>query len=405
MNFITPVSHALVSVKNQLTESASRNQITPLRALGAVGVLLVIIHLANSWMRRQRQKAEARWDLEWNAVPNPGLTLEPRVETRFSLTGLVNKVLNRSDIMGTVSLGDPRFGGPLGKDTVYAFRKRITREDGSPWEIPEDDLVICLEGTFARGEAGLKKDAMGLPSSSVYLPSCLLSQVNENGVILFRFDGKLVELMVQPPAGSSLEIALAKIKACIRRLDIGAAWVDDVLESYCKAESSGPLNRAVAKFQRMYPDMKSSQQIKALNDLAIQEVGSLNYSEINIRYIDQERVVLWLPGINPEDYYLCDFKCDDHYAVWVVVPHQLEKNQWPSDAETMTFYRGQDLVAEFTQDTYNPLEHRRTDYCWGKFIMLELPHPLSEYKVGRNDQGILVMQKIMVEEKLSDSVQ
>lgn len=405
MRFITSVSHALVGVKNYVTDPASRrNQITPLKALGAVGVLLVIIHLANSWMRRQRQEAEVRWDLEWNADPTSALTLEPRRETSVSFMGLWNKLLNRSDIKGTVSLGDPRFGGPLGKDTFYAFRKRITREDGSPWEIPEDDLVICLEGTFARGEADLKKNAMGLPSSSVYLPSCLLSQVNEKGVILFRFDGKLVELMVQPPTGSSFEIALAKIKACIRRLDGGAAWVVDTPESYWKAERLGPMGRAVAKFQRMYPDVKSSHQIKALDALVNQEVCSLNYSKINIICIDEQRVVLWLPGIDPEDYYLCDFKCDDHYAVWVVVPHQLEKNQWPSDGETMTLYRGKDLVAEFTQDTYNPLEHRRTDYVWGKFIMLELPHPLSEFKVIRNEQGCLIMEKIMVEEKLSDSV-
>jgi len=206
MSFITSVSHALVGVKNQLTASAlRRNQITPLRALGAVGILLVTIHLANSWMRRQREKAEARWDIQWNADLTSALTLEPRREARFSLMGLWNKFLNRSDVKGTVSLGDPRVGGPLGKDTVYESRKRITREDGSLWEIPEDDLVICLEGTFARGEADLNKDAMGLPSSSVYLPSCLLSEVNEKGEILFRFDGKLVELMVQPPMGSSLD--------------------------------------------------------------------------------------------------------------------------------------------------------------------------------------------------------
>lgn len=150
----------------------------------------------------------------------------------------------------------------------------------------------------------------------------------------------------------------------------------------------------------MYPDVKSNPQIKALNDSALLEVDSLNYSEIRFLESSENKILLWLPGISPEDYYLCDFKCDDHYAVWVVVPHQLEKNQWPSDAKTMTLYRGKE-VDEFTQDTYNPCNHRRADYVWGKFFMLELPHPLSEYKVGRNDQGILVMEKIMVEQNLT----
>lgn len=354
MNLITSyMSNVNLGFKNQITHKVAtcmRNHITPLRLLGAAGILIVIATLARTWMTSKQREADRAW--------------------------------NQTAVKGTVYIQDTT-GGLLGTDKFFGYRNRISKKDGSPLKIPQNDVLIHLDGQFIKGEEELRKKDGQVIGSAIYLPSCLFNNIDNGGKVSFRLDNRLVKLRVDQAlhkgdaAHLTFQGTLKTTKQKIYESKRPAAHIEDHPEEYTRALNLGPLNVALQLVSSQHSDQSGIPP--KLMELAQDEANGGAYRLLSRAGPSGDQIEVYV-GRSVEDADILSFAFLDQF--WVVIPHKLEHNEWPSGVSSMTLSdeRGSRNVLK---ERFSPSKDRLPGYVWGKCLMLTVD-PLDKWQVERS---------------------
>lgn len=354
MNPITSyIPNINLGFKNQISHQVStcmRNHITPLRLLGAAGVLLVIATLARTWMASKQREADRAW--------------------------------GQTAIKGTVYIQDTT-GGPLGTDKFFGYRNRISKADGSPLEIPRNDLLICFDGQFTKGKEDLLKKDGKVIRSSILLPSCLFNNIDNGGKVRFRLDNRLAKLRVDQTlrkgksAQPSFQDTLKMTKQKIYESKRPAAYIEDRREEYTNALKLGPLNVGLQRVSSQHSDQSGIPP--KLMELAQDQAKGGAYRILSKVGPSGDQIEVYV-GCSLEDADILSFAFLNEF--WVVIPHKLEHNQWPSGVSSMNLSDEQGLRNVLRED-FSPSKDHLPGYVWGKCLMLTV-NPLDNWQVKRS---------------------
>ncbi len=320
--------------------------------------------------------------------------------------------------------------GPIANDRQFKFGQRIKNIEGSPLQITAEDFYVEL------GFSGKKfsfLDAQGIPTSWLYLPSCLFKDKKEGDVVSFIYDNKKIELILNQNCqkqGVSFDEALQQTRLSNKSHRNQCLWLADT-------DNFTFFHRELLGHQLTHWTLGNAEQcVVETKDLEFYKQDSDNFctycwlqghheknGQENIFTFDvlsedllgRERGIT--SHVEDADIHFMRFQgvngLDD---LWILIPHKnRENNQWPSDTFSISGLHGEMFDgpnAPLRQVTYTDsrgtITSRRFDpnssdhLCWyrhGSYAKLPIPENHT-YEIKKVDciDGIQRLQVVIFPE-------
>lgn len=287
--------------------------------------------------------------------------------------------------------------GPIRNDQKFGYNSRIKDEKGNAIEFSPEDIYVEIEGSFSKGDpAILRKDAEGISTSQIYLPSSLFKEASEGSVIHFYFDDQLIELTCcqsEHRSNQRIEEILEYLQNRMRFERSQGLWNCDIPDDQFKDEYYGEIIscKQIDGQSRPWTDFTI---LKADED----QYGPYKHLLIQVEYLTPQNERIWILNahkdrIQPSEIVLAETRgFNGQHQLWIVTPHKPELNQFPENANHVEGRSSDGCYFEFTRQLFNPKNGDRLPiYHHGTYCHLNL-YEGETYECGFNSSGWLQLK-------------